>query len=226
MPSRRPDFRRRVIPPLAVVLSALSCARIFGFREGELLPPDGDDAGRPDGSGGAPDTGGTPSGGTPDFGGAPSDGGQPGGAGFANTAGEGGSPAGRGGSSPAGRGGSRTGGYAGGAGGCLYDSDCENPDGDHCAVSCTNSACSVLARDWDGDGHGDASCAAAPGYDCDDSVGSIHPGVAEACDGLDNNCNGTIDSDGFPTKGQSCTKAGGGSGTQVCNAQQNGVICQ
>jgi hypothetical protein len=62
--------------------------------------------------------------------------------------------------------------------------------------------------DADGDGHGDASAPAKlicgddvpAGYvtsndDCDDAHASAHPGGTETCpnDGLDNDCNGTID---------------------------------
>jgi hypothetical protein len=62
--------------------------------------------------------------------------------------------------------------------------------------------------DTDGDGFGDAgdagldTCqATAPiGYvanntDCDDTNPDIHPGAAETCDGIDNNCNGLTDDD-------------------------------
>lgn len=59
--------------------------------------------------------------------------------------------------------------------------------------------------DSDNDGYGaiDAlilSCLTTPpagfsanGSDCDDTNAAIHPGVAEICDGLDNDCNGSID---------------------------------
>ncbi|MCC6462237.1 MAG: T9SS type A sorting domain-containing protein [Saprospiraceae bacterium] len=59
--------------------------------------------------------------------------------------------------------------------------------------------------DTDGDGYGDAglsfdTCltAAPAGFvanaqDCDDADGSINPLAAEACDGLDNDCNGLVD---------------------------------
>ena len=40
----------------------------------------------------------------------------------------------------------------------------------------------------DGDGDGYRDC-----EDCDDSEAAIHPGAAEACDGLDNDCNGEVD---------------------------------
>ena len=61
----------------------------------------------------------------------------------------------------------------------------------------------VLYRDADGDGQGDITvtelaCATAIGfvanaYDCDDSDGSTFLGALEACDGVDNNCDGTTD---------------------------------
>ncbi len=61
-------------------------------------------------------------------------------------------------------------------------------------------------KDADGDGYGNAAesvsaCSKPAGYvtnktDCDDTKASVHPGVAEICDGIDNNCNGKID-EGF-----------------------------
>lgn len=57
--------------------------------------------------------------------------------------------------------------------------------------------------DVDGDGYGDmavpmSACEAPAGYiarggDCDDTDAKIHPGVAEVCDGKDNDCNGMTD---------------------------------
>ncbi len=61
--------------------------------------------------------------------------------------------------------------------------------------------------DADGDGYGDASanplvtCGAPPpsyvpdGTDCDDAALSIHPGATEVCDGVDQDCDGTVDED-------------------------------
>jgi hypothetical protein len=57
--------------------------------------------------------------------------------------------------------------------------------------------------DVDGDGYGNASapiaaCAAPPGFvadatDCNDADPLMHPGLAEVCDGRDNDCNGLVD---------------------------------
>ncbi|HLD43817.1 MAG TPA: putative metal-binding motif-containing protein, partial [bacterium] len=65
-----------------------------------------------------------------------------------------------------------------------------------------------LYRDADGDGYGASSqvvynCTAtkegyvANGTDCDDASSAIHPGATEICDGIDNDCGGTIDEDGL-----------------------------
>jgi hypothetical protein len=60
--------------------------------------------------------------------------------------------------------------------------------------------------DADGDGFGDAAaaieaCAAPPGYvtqagDCDDIAPEVNPGVAEACNGRDDDCDGAVDPPG------------------------------
>jgi len=59
--------------------------------------------------------------------------------------------------------------------------------------------------DSDGDGYGDATAAldtcltdppagyVANNLDCDDLAAALNPGVAETCDGLDNDCNGLVD---------------------------------
>jgi len=59
--------------------------------------------------------------------------------------------------------------------------------------------------DSDGDGYGDAdtttaACEQPTGYsadhsDCDDSASSINPGSSELCNGVDDDCDGTIDED-------------------------------
>ncbi len=81
---------------------------------------------------------------------------------------------------------------------------CDGIDND-CDLSVDEDA--VDAPTWwadeDGDGYGDpdsltASCTAVDGWvdnseDCDDGSSSIMPGATELCDGLDNNCDGSID---------------------------------
>ena len=61
----------------------------------------------------------------------------------------------------------------------------------------------VWYADTDSDGYGDATltlsaCEAPTGYvadntDCDDAATGVNPGAEEVCDGVDNDCNGTID---------------------------------
>jgi hypothetical protein len=67
---------------------------------------------------------------------------------------------------------------------------------------CASSACAVATwyRDADGDGYGRTSdtvlsCTQPPGYtayggDCNEANPAIHPGAAEACDGIDSDCDG------------------------------------
>ncbi len=60
----------------------------------------------------------------------------------------------------------------------------------------------------DADGDGALLCAATPeAADCNDQIASIHPGAIETCNGMDDNCNGTID-EGHPTGGDDCGVAG------------------
>jgi hypothetical protein len=62
--------------------------------------------------------------------------------------------------------------------------------------------CDCLATDDDGDGYGDG--AACVQIDCDDADPAINPGVTEACDGIDNNCDGNAD-EGFDVDGDGWT---------------------
>jgi hypothetical protein len=86
-----------------------------------------------------------------------------------------------------------------------------------------NSSCGISCTDADGDGYG-AGCAAGP--DCDDTRSFVHPGIDEACNGIDDDCSGGID-DAPVDVGLACDvplppPAGATSGCQagitVCNA--------
>ena len=84
----------------------------------------------------------------------------------------------------------------------------------HCVIACSvvsgAAQCGTeTAADADGDGHGDAECASAPGDDCDDGNDKVYPGATETCDGLDGDCDGVRDIDeGLPLSGQPFTIAG------------------
>ncbi len=67
-----------------------------------------------------------------------------------------------------------------------------------------SNACTVFARDHDGDGYGLAGdtqclCIVTGEYtttditDCDDNAKAVHPGVAEVCNDVDDDCDGAID---------------------------------
>ncbi len=72
----------------------------------------------------------------------------------------------------------------------------DTPMGDGCVLE-------TFYLDDDGDEHGDPdvttlACDAPDGYvaagdDCDDGSAERHPGLAETCDGLDNDCNDAVD---------------------------------
>ena len=99
----------------------------------------------------------------------------------------------------------------------LLDSDCDDGDpGIHpgaaeicdgrdqdCNGSIDDNVGPVWYRDQDQDGYGDPgvtvlACERPDGWvaeagDCDDNRATVAPGLAEVCDGLDNDCNGSID---------------------------------
>jgi hypothetical protein len=81
---------------------------------------------------------------------------------------------------------------------------CDNID-QNCDGMVDEGVTSEFYADEDGDGFGDFSetieaCAAPSGFvedntDCNDADPRVNPGSAEVCDGLDNDCDGTVDND-------------------------------
>jgi hypothetical protein len=55
-----------------------------------------------------------------------------------------------------------------------------------------SSVCTFDLLDKDADGHSPQICG---GDDCDDSKDTVHPGAAETCNAVDDNCNGVVDED-------------------------------
>ena len=76
--------------------------------------------------------------------------------------------------------------------------------------------CLAMPWDVDGDGHGDDACG---GDDCDDTEPAVHAGLPEACDGIDNNCDGMTDEDCdcSPLAAmEPCTTSCGSTGERTC----------
>jgi hypothetical protein len=93
------------------------------------------------------------------------------------------------------------------------DEDCDGlaDDADDTADATTAS---TWYADLDGDGFGDPAApllacdlpaaAAAGASDCDDSDGAVFPGATEVCNGVDDNCDSTLD----PSSPPSCVNTG------------------
>ncbi len=83
---------------------------------------------------------------------------------------------------------------------------CANPEPEHCDATCSEKngkpECSMQGKDADHDGHFASVCASQPGDDCDDSEPTVYTGAPELCDGIDNDCDGKVDSaDNLPAGG-------------------------
>jgi len=110
------------------------------------------------------------------------------------------------------------------------DDDCANGPDDGLAFP-------TWYRDGDGDGYGldgdtTTACSAPDGYsdrggDCADADGSIHPGAAEVCNGLDDDCANGPDDPFACLRGSvsSCTTTCGTTGTQTCQADCTPGAC-
>ena len=79
---------------------------------------------------------------------------------------------------------------------------CDGKDND-CDGSVDEGGGPLWYQDADGDGYGNATvsqqaCSKPSGYvanssDCNDSNAAVHPGAAEACNGIDDDCDGQVD---------------------------------
>ena len=79
---------------------------------------------------------------------------------------------------------------------------CDAADND-CDGSTDEGVTTTFYADADGDGYGDdgsitKACSAPAGFvadatDCDDAASAVNPAATELCDGIDNDCDGTVD---------------------------------
>ena len=111
---------------------------------------------------------------------------------------------------------------------------CDGVDND-CDGTADENVTTTYYRDLDSDGYGAVSqsieaCTVPVGYvananDCNDSCNSCYPGHQESCDGVDNNCDGTVDevnSSGCVDYYQDLDGDGWGSASSQCQCGPSG----
>jgi hypothetical protein len=106
--------------------------------------------------------------------------------------------------------------------GCRTDADCGKPLTCQSGTACFTCPCathycaldSCIDSDNDGFVQGTGtSCSGKKGGDCDDSRADVNPGVKEVCDdGIDNNCDGLVDSADPSCPTPICAGGGGSCG--------------
>jgi hypothetical protein len=81
---------------------------------------------------------------------------------------------------------------------CAQTEDCNGGEGWRCVFLANSGrdfvricAPNNLCIDRDGDGYGAGPGCSGP--DCDDTNAEVYPGAPETCDGIDNNCDGNVD---------------------------------
>jgi len=83
---------------------------------------------------------------------------------------------------------------------CPAKFRCEDMSYSYCVPF--SSTCCI---DNDSDTYGEGAQCKGKGVDCDDKNGKVHPGAAELCNGVDDDCDAaTVDGAGEPTLGTAC----------------------
>jgi len=110
--------------------------------------------------------------------------------------------------------------------------DGNSVSGDGCSASCAveagfecdgqPSVCELMCSDGDGDGYSAQNAGCGP-QDCDDANAAVNPEAVDVCNGLDDDCDGSVD-EGDPGGGIACSTGLSGvcaAGTTSCS---NGAI--